>query len=373
MYPSSDSENLWEDDDGYKLRLIDTDYTPYSLEKMVLETPDNLEVAFNSKGYPVRITDKSKPSNPSITINGDYSGTATVIDGAGNAYDLNYVCTVDPYGSYFFHLGSVDYKGTGASVLSTVTYSYYEKTSNLESVTYPDGKSVTYEYNDKDKLTSIKDVDGYELRITYTSGSNQKVSMVEEYSAAGTRGDFLQFEYAPFNTTIIGHSTDSSGIRREYKQFDSFGNTTCVRNEDGYAIFAAYDNGGGLMGVSDIQIPGENTLVQNWDFANELTGWTSSNYPNTYYNPGYFPGIDTYASLFSAFAATNVRQRVYLNGKVGETYSYGGWAKIKRPIGSSSGSRAGMKIDFVLDQQSIDSGYEMPTLEFNPYIADPSI
>ena len=340
---------VWKEkqDTGYELRykLTSGQAANYNLRAPVkIITPDNRTLHYNTNGVVVKIEDNVTKKSITLTHMDDNANapiprrTMTYAeDGAGRVY--RYIQTNGYELSRIEYLGAVSLANRAtAPSLFTVTYEYdTTNTHHLKKVTYPDGSFITYTYGTSghlmDEITSITDIDGYKLQFSYTAGANPRVSKVEEFASDGTAGDFMTITYATNTTTF----TDSRG-RKEIKQFDQYGNTTSVRDENGYAIFSAYGEGDDkhrFIGSSDLQIPGENNLVQNWNFSQGTTGWTaSSNSPPVQLAANTsFPALSPYCGYIQAEMTQKryIKQRVQVTAEAGETFAFGGWGFFAAP------------------------------------------
>ena len=365
--------NVYSDDNGNEIRKKDTTIGWSILSNIILRTPDGLDIEFNVDGFVTQITDTTKPVQPYPFIKIlKQDATKTIItDGAGRKYQLNYTNNL---------LSSVQYFGTGATVLQTVTYGYNGTGTNITSVKYPDGKIVSYDYDTNGNMTLIKDVDGYALKVTYT---NNKVTKVEEFAKYGTaleqtNGDYIDITYSDKFTTF----TDSKA-HKETKQFDRYGNTTCTYNENGYAIFNTY-NGKELLGSSEIHKPADNNLLKNWDFSNTTNAnWIAGNSRTG----GSNPTLENIATVQLPCSKNDLRivgnisegyyakQVVSGTWKVGETFSYGGWgynAPGVLPLVNSAGEPVpenrtyGMQI-FIPKEAGGECTEKLTGFDFNVY------
>ena len=130
----------------------------------------------------------------------------------------------------------------GKKVVSRITKSdgtkidigYSTGRDKVSSISFNDGHTSRFEYDDNYNLISISGVsDNYmkslpTYKFTYTNG---KVTNITEYGTDGTEGNHLNISYNADNTTVF---TDKQG-HSETHIFDNSGSTVSVLNSNGYA------------------------------------------------------------------------------------------------------------------------------------------
>ena len=221
-------DGKYQDEDGLELTLT-IDAT--STQKYCITDKNGNCSYFDTYGRLVRQTNnQATKSSITITYTGTTKRIATVTDGVGRVYSFTY------NGSNL--LTRISYKGSGATELSHVSFGYTG--TNLTSVTDKDGKASAYTYDTKGLLKTASDIDGYKLTYTYNtvSAGNEwqpyRVQRMEE-SDGSAMGGVLTFTYTDNETKI----TDYNGNTETY-QFNDFGNTVSVRDDEGRAQFAQY-------------------------------------------------------------------------------------------------------------------------------------
>jgi len=264
---------VWEDADG-------TDhYFQYDEDTGKYENVDGLEMTLTDTGSGTTkycITDKDgnrsyfdtygrlrKQENNQQTkssINITYYSTTRLItcitDGIGRRYLYMYENGL---------LDRIEYMGSGSTVLSCVEYSYgYENSKyRLETVKYKDGKVCAYEYNEKGLLLSAQDIDGYKLTYNYNTVADRwqpyRVLNVEESDGDAKAGK-LTFAYGHNQTTITDHNGNT-----EIHQFNDWGNTVSIQDNEGHATFADYarndkDDTGGKANQLKVSSKLQNTV-----------------------------------------------------------------------------------------------------------------
>lgn len=247
-------ENISQGEDG-------EEYSGYKLEvdgsSRKLTAPDGRVLDFSvyyNENYPYFYLPSSiTKDEASVKLTWEKDKLIQILDGVNRKYVINYDTKA--------RISAINYYGTGTSILNTVSY-VYDSNNNMTSAVYPDGKSVKYAYElaksgDSYQLKSITDTDGYSLELSYGTGTLARLNKIEEFASDGIAGNKVEITYRAYNTTFA----DSTG-KKEIKQFNQYGQTTCTRDENGYAVFSTYSGSGKgeFMGSSDVQIPGENNL-----------------------------------------------------------------------------------------------------------------
>ena len=216
---------------------------------------------------------QAQVSSIKIAYDGSSNRIASITDGAGRVYAFNYNNSL---------LSSISFMGTGDTALSMLNYSY-DNNSNLISISYPDGNSVTYGYTDNHLLTSATDVGGYKITYAYNTTSAEKpnrVVGVAEYDGS-TAGGTLAIEYAHNQTTFVDHNGN-----KEIAQFNNYGSTVSIQDGLGRAQFAQYAGQGNPKSASQLTLSSklQNTVVnvlrnggfEWWDYWSSASGNVSS-------------------------------------------------------------------------------------------------
>ena len=245
---------VWEDADG-------TDHYFYydsKVGKYVDE--DGLELTMTlSNGLPEKITNKdgntyhfdakgrlkklennqSTPSKITIDYVNDTKRISKITDGANRKYHFSYSGNLLTEISY---VGSAATSSDGA-LPPAIAYSY--SNGCLTEITYEDGESSCFTYttppanstDPKHLLLTAQDIDGYKLTYTYITQGAGKPSRVKTVTEThnGETGSTLTLTYAHNQTTF----TDNLG-NVQIKQFNNWGNTTAVQDDEGRAQFANY-------------------------------------------------------------------------------------------------------------------------------------
>ena len=158
-----------------------------------------------------------------------------------------------------------------------LTYTYTD-IYNLSTVTYADELSVGFRYVDH-RLARATNVDGYNLRYVYNPRNG--IRLVTEY-VGEEKGKGLLFGYG-FNKTVISEmSVTDAVLHKTIYMLDSLGQPISVTDQDGRAMYAAYNTAPQtvtqLSAVSKLQITVLN-LLKNHGFeqsSSSLSNWTKS-------------------------------------------------------------------------------------------------
>ena len=239
----------WEDADGTEHYFYDEDKDGKYLDEDGLD----LTLTLTNGNLPGTITDKdgntyhfdakgrldlmknnqSTPSTVTITYSGDTYRITKITDGAGRKYNFTYANNL---------LQEINYTGktlnttvSDTSQIPKVGYTY--STNHLTGITYNDGKQSRFTYSDKHLLLTAEDIDGYQLTYTYTTQAAGKPSRVKTVKEThnGETGSTLTLTYAHNQTTF----TDNLG-NVQIKQFNNWGNTTAIQDDEGRAQFNSY-------------------------------------------------------------------------------------------------------------------------------------
>ena len=218
LYFKRDSENEdWKDENGqgYTLTLSDSEYE-------IIDRDGN-SLHFDSSGRLYLMSDgKTGANTVSISYNADNT-VQSVTDGAGRRYDFSYSGGL---------LSTITYRGHSMNAVETVSYGYSNRL--LTAVTWQDGHTVSYSYNSDNTLSCAADNGenvGDRVELTY---NRAKVSGMSWLSGS-TPMTAVTLSYGNHWTKV----TDNVGRWCTY-QFNNFGNTTSVYNQDGQAVYGRF-------------------------------------------------------------------------------------------------------------------------------------
>ena len=366
---TKDGVTKYLDEDGLNLELKVT-----SSGYTITDKSDNV-MTFNSQGYLKTIADAEGRTATLTYRDGVNTANKThpflykITDGAGHTITLDYnTGNGDPNGNN--QLKSI--KGPDGKIIT------YETSGGcVTKITYPDGNSSTYTYNEDKTLATARSADGYMLTFTYTQNGDKRVKSVEESYALLDRtviqeGQKIEFERKKLNQTVIrtagkdavfGNDDD---IKTTY-QFDNFGRTvsTKMRLVGGTSLGAekySYTGGpadnsvgiGQRNRVSSSAASGKNVtnLLVNHSLENSGS-WTSLYWMNSNYNNGSnsatLSGNDTYLGSraiklnVGATADANGGYSMYQNVSLtkGATYTLSGYIKTSGVTLRSGATKGG--------------------------------
>ncbi len=358
---TKDGVTKYLDEDGLNLELKVT-----SSGYTITDKSDNV-MTFDSQGYLKTIADAEGRTATLTYRDGVNTQEKTfpflykITDGAGHTITFEY------------NTGAVDgnnqlksIKGPDGKIIT------YETSGGcVTKITYPDGNSSTYTYNEDKTLATAKSSDGYKLSFTYTNDGSKRVASVTEYGGS-TEGQKIEFERKKLNQTVIrtagkdavfGNDDD---IKTTY-QFDNFGRTisTKMRLVGGTSLGAekySYTSGqssdatdiGKRNRVSSSAASGKNVnnLLVNHSLENSGS-WTSLYWMNSGYtqtdNTGALSSEAAYLGTKSiklnvdTTASANGGYSMYQNVSLtkGATYTLSGYIKTSGVTLRSGATKGG--------------------------------
>ena len=199
-----------------------------------LTAKDGTILTFNTSGNLRRIID---PNGNITTLN--FSSLTNNKPGGGNNYLTSVVTAAGTVS-----LTYTDYVDAGVTLkrLSSVkdaagrVTSYTYTGDLLTKITYPDATYTTFTYT-SNLLAQVTGTDS--SKVIYATSANKTYTKAQEAGTTGTLGngytiatDYLQTTYTDIKNTSL----------KETYQFNTFGNTTCVYNQDGMALTQEYTN-----------------------------------------------------------------------------------------------------------------------------------
>lgn len=208
----------WEDEDGLGLTLTKDENNIFIDNGSTTQTYDS-----TANGGKL-LSEKDEHKN-TITYTYTDGDLTKITDGSGREVQLKYKSSTN-----------------GKKVVSRITkpdgtkidIAYTTAKDKVTSISFNDGHTSRFEYDDNYNLISISGVsDSYMKslpthKFTYTNG---KVTNITEYGTDGTEGNHLNISYKADNTTVF---TDKQG-HSETHIFDNSGSTVSVLNSNGYA------------------------------------------------------------------------------------------------------------------------------------------
>ena len=208
----------WEDEDGLGITLTKDENNIFIDNGSTTQTYESTA----DGGKLLSEKDEHKNTITYTYTNGDLT---KITDGSGREVQLKYKSSTN-----------------GKKVVSRITkpdgtkidIAYTTAKDKVSSISFNDGHTSRFEYDDNYNLISISGVsDSYMKslpthKFAYTNG---KVTNITEYGTDGTEGNHLNISYKADNTTVF---TDKQG-HSETHIFDNSGSTVSVLNSNGYA------------------------------------------------------------------------------------------------------------------------------------------
>ncbi len=208
----------WEDEDGLGLTLTKDE------NNIFIDNGSTTQTYESTANGGKLLFEKDKHKN-TITYTYTDGDLTKITDGSGREVQLKYNSSTN-----------------GKKVVSRITkpdgtkidIGYSTGRDKVSSISFNDGHTSRFEYDDNYNLISISGVsDSYMKslpthKFAYTNG---KVTNITEYGTDGTEGNHLNISYKADNTTVF---TDKQG-HSETHIFDNSGSTVSVLNSNGYA------------------------------------------------------------------------------------------------------------------------------------------
>ncbi len=247
-------------------------------EYVTMTRPDGYVERFNRDGLLVSV---KNPDYPEQSINVVYDSRARIdyiTDGVGRRYNYIYDTTTNLLSKVkcYSANGIAITAGTTDSPLE-VSYTYDEY-NNLETITFPDEKSVIYTY-ENGNITSMTNIDGY--RVVYGYDSNGRVTTITEQAHDGT--DYIDgnsLAYERLSSTQIKLTDGTKNF--EIYHFGIKGNL--LYSVDNFGNYFVNDDSGStdetyFISSSDYRVNSQN-LLKNPSFEEKnafetgAKGWT---------------------------------------------------------------------------------------------------
>ncbi len=157
---------------------------------------------------------------------------AEIIDGVGNEYRFTYTDGLLTKIKCYNSAGNAIIVGDGENA-APLEMNFTYTSGNLATVTFPDGKSVNYDYNSSGNMLRATNINGYKAEITYTDGYASKLS---EY-ARGENNAYVEGGYVNIawngNTRTFSYKNNEVQI----KTFDDTGKILTIVDGDGNYLY----------------------------------------------------------------------------------------------------------------------------------------
>lgn len=242
---------------------------PHNFSKNIIVDDENNTNHFNSKNKLVSITSKDDKSVDIEYSKGD--NISSITDGAGHKFVFDNNGFVAPY-NFVKSLKVLSSNGKEISfdgnVPLRIDYSYTVKNNKLclSNVTYPDGKTVAYDYDDFGRLVSITNIDENKLDIEYYN-SNASENLNPVYFSR-----IKSYTKSAFNTetnsykTIYTINLNSNDAYRRTKEtvYESLTKSEFNQYNSNLDVLYSIDSNG-------------NTFYADYDKMHNLTSYTFEN------------------------------------------------------------------------------------------------
>ncbi len=314
---------------GYEIEYFAA--TSTEPEYIVITRPDGFEERFNELGLLTSVTNSDYPSQKINIVYDSMFRINYITDGVGRKYDYVYNNTTNLLSKIKCY-GANGEEIKAGSTTSPLEVNYaYDGNKNLTSVTFPDGKSATYTYNANGNLNIMRNIDGYQ--IVYSYDTNGKITNVNEQALeSNTYVDGNSITYDCLSPTQI-KLTDGNGNYETY-QFNSNGTLLYTTDSNGnYTInnIEGSNDNSFFISANDYHVNAQNLLL-NASFEDSATltshakHWesTSSAFVRTSSNQAY---CGDYVYAASKTNTSTVYQKQTVEVLSGGEYTFSAFVK----------------------------------------------
>lgn len=224
------------------------------------------------------------------------------------------------------------------------TYSYGAANGNLSELLYANGDSLSYEYDELERVSNVYyNDDVFNPAVSYSYSSNGALSRVDDYASGR---DYVYNYDALGRLTSMTEHAGANGVQLYRSAFDGANRVTSVNYRvspawtgsfrDARAYSYTYDDGNGsLTGMS---LPANGSYTYSYDALQRLTGRTlklgSSNFLTRSYS--FLPGSGTNGTTMMVGSMSNAKgDGTSLNSY---NYSYDDVGNITAISGSTTAS-----------------------------------
>lgn len=330
---------------------------PYNFSQNIIVDEEENIYRFNSSNKLISITSKD---NVSLSINyGNGEKISSITDGMGRKYVFDNTGFVAPYNTVK-KIALVDSNNSSITYDSEnpidIDYSYIVKNNKvcLSSATYPDGKTVYYEYDNYGRLITVKNIDNSKLVIEYYNSDASKnlnplyFSRIKSYTKSvydSSNETYVVEKKVEFNSndsyrrTI--QTTENGKTITEISQYNTNLDLLYLTDSNGNEFYADYDNLHALQSFTDNENISENLVIngdmhlkkpggkipRNWDTINLNNTSCSMPVRNDDYCVEFVNSIDQTRGLY---------QNVSVEGKKDDKYVISAWGKATSTIPKDS-------------------------------------
>ncbi|MCT8977624.1 DNRLRE domain-containing protein, partial [Clostridium sp. CX1] len=213
----------YESSSGTYKQYMGTDltFTKGSDGSYTIKDKDGGVLEFVPGGYLYKIKDKN---GNSITLSYDGIILKKITDGAGRVTILDVL-------SNGYLVGIIEPDG------SRTSFAY--NGAQLSQITYPDGNYTIFTYDNSNNLTNVRNYDKYNVTYNYNTQPPYRVKQIQEIGTDGALGGNLSIDYR-YNTSTFTTIFPDGRRRNSIYQFNDYGNTISIRDEDGSAEYYKY-------------------------------------------------------------------------------------------------------------------------------------
>ncbi len=212
-------------EDVYILRNADETYTIYT---------DSATRVFDSYGRLISVVNTANSATNTVQYvyndGTNLEDIAKIIDGVGNEYRFTYTDGLLTKIKCYNSDGNAIIAGDGENS-APLEMNFAYTSGNLTTVTFPDGKTVSYGYNSADVMFRAVNIDGYKAEITFSDGFAAKLA---EFSPNGTEGGYVNITRNENTRTF----TDDKG-KVQIKTFDDTGKILTIVDGAGNYLYGA--------------------------------------------------------------------------------------------------------------------------------------
>ncbi len=353
------SNGLYESELDSKLKLTDTGSGD---AKFCITDGKGNKSWFDSLGRLRKISNNQQTvSNILVTYSGNTRYILYVTDGAGRVYRFEYNNA---------DLKLIEFRGTGSTQHDILYYS--QTNGELLNIKYKDNKRVYFTYTSNHLLSSAKDIDTSGINYTYgqtAAGVPNKVTHIEQKGMNDVTAGYMDLTYTRNQTKL----TDNLGHTRTL-QFNNWGSTTCVQNEQGQAVASRYVND--TSGATDSRKTGSqvalNSKLQDTVVNHVLNGNFEAGYASWVYSIGsHGTGSRDYSTAEHYLGAKSLKVTQTGTGpseyfiqnqssswhyaQPGEVYTLSAYVKIKQDEIGTNGTGAYISLGLSEDGEKTES------------------
>lgn len=156
-----------------------------------------------------------------------------IIDGVGNEYRFTYTDGLLTKIKCYTSDGTAIIVGDGENA-APLEMNFAYTSGNLATVTFPDGKSVSYDYNSSGNMLRATNIDGNKAEITYTDGYASKLAEhALDESNTYVAGSYIDITWDGNTRTFTDNNSEV-----QIKTFDDTGKILTIVDGDGNYLYS---------------------------------------------------------------------------------------------------------------------------------------